>query len=119
MWSSWDYQLIANLPKTVLTALIINVIVIFIIYVTANTKLLKSVKPITKGIQDLSVGEPVQIKESGLLSEISANINRTSDILQSQKYQLRKRKLQERIGLQEFLMTSELRYLWLWGMQVN
>ena len=67
MWSSWDYQLIANLPKTVLTVLIINVIVIFIIYVTANTKLLKSVKPITKGIQDLSVGEPVQIKESGLL----------------------------------------------------
>lgn len=80
MWSSWDYQLIANLPKTVLTVLIINVIVIFIIYVTANTKLLKSIKPITKGIQDLSVGEPVQIKESGLLSEISANINRTSDI---------------------------------------
>lgn len=91
MWSSWDYQFIANLPKTVLTVLIINVIVIFIIYVTANTKLLKSVNPITKGIQDLSVGEPVQIKENGLLSEISANINRTSDILQSQKYQLRKK----------------------------
>lgn len=91
MWSSWDYQLIANLPKTFLTVLGINVIVIFIIYVTANTKLLKSVKPITKGIQDLSVGEPVQIKEIGLLSEISANINRTSDILQSQKYQLRKK----------------------------
>lgn len=91
MWPSWDYQLIAHLPKTALTVLGINVIVIFIIYVMANTKLLKSVKPITKGIQDLSVGEPVQIKESGLLSEISANINRTSDILQSQKYQLRKK----------------------------
>jgi two-component sensor histidine kinase len=91
MWSSWDYQLIANLPKTILTVLIINVIVIFIIYVTANTKLLKSVKPITKGIQDLSVGKPVQMKESGLLSEISANINHTSDILQSQNYQLRKK----------------------------
>ncbi len=91
MWSSWDYQLIANLPKTVFTIMIINLAVIFLIYFIANTKLLKSVKPITKGIQDLSVGEPVQIKESGLLSEISANINRTSDILQSQKYQLRKK----------------------------
>ncbi len=91
MWSSWDYQLIANLPKTILTVLIINVTLIFLIYVIANTKLLKSVKPITKGIQDLSVGEPVHIKESGLLSEISANINRTSDILQGQKYQLRKK----------------------------
>lgn len=91
MWSSWDYQLIANLPKTVLTVLTINIIVVFLIYVLANTKLLKSVKPITKGLQELSVGEPVRIKESGLLSEISANINRTSDILQSQKYQLRKK----------------------------
>lgn len=91
MWSSWDYQLIANLPKTVLTALLINVVLIFLIYMITNTKLLKSVKPITKGIQNLSVGEPVHIKESGLLSEISANINRASDILQGQKQQLRKK----------------------------
>ena len=91
MWPSWDYQLIANLPQTVLTILAINIIVIFVIYIIANTKLLKSIKPITKGIQDLSVGDPVQLKETGLLSEISANINRTSDILQGQKYQLRKR----------------------------
>lgn len=91
MWPSWDYQLIAGLPKTILSVLAVNVIVIFLIYVTANTSLLKSVKPITKGIQDLSVGEPVQMKESGLLSEISANINRASDIVQSQKNQLRKK----------------------------
>lgn len=91
MWPGWDYRLIADLPKIVLTVLIINVIVIFMIYATANAKLLKSVGPITKGIKDLSAGEPVRIKESGLLSEISANINRTSDILQNQKYQLRKK----------------------------
>lgn len=91
MWPSWDYQLIANLPKTVLIVLLINVTVIFIIYLIANAKLLKSVKPITKGIQDLSLGEPVQMKQSGLLSEISDNINRTSDILQEQKMQLKKK----------------------------
>lgn len=89
--ASWDYSLIVNSPQTILKVLIINVIVILLIYVIANTKLLKSVKPITKGIQDLSVGEPVHIRESGLLSEISANINRTSDILQGQKVQLRKK----------------------------
>ncbi len=89
--ASWDYSLIANAPYTILKVLIINVVLMLLIYVIANTKLLKSVKPITKGIQDLSVGEPVQIKEVGLLSEISANINRTSNILQGQKQQLRKK----------------------------
>lgn len=91
MWASWDYQLIDNLPKTALIVLAINVTAIFLIYIIANTRLLKSVKPITKGIQDLSLGEPVSLKERGLLSEISANINRTSDILQEQKFQLKKK----------------------------
>lgn len=88
---SWNYSLIANLPKTFLIVLFVNVVFIFLIYIIANIKLLKSVKPITKGIQDLSAGEPVHISETGVLSEISANINHTSDILQEQKEQLWKK----------------------------
>lgn len=88
---SWDYSLIADLPKTILTVLFINVILILAIYVIANMKLLKSIKPITKGIQDLSAGVSVHVSEKGVLSEISSNINRTSDILQKQKEQLRKK----------------------------
>ena len=49
--ASWDYSLIANLPQTALTVLLANVVLILVIYVIANMKLLKSVKPITKGIQ--------------------------------------------------------------------
>lgn len=89
--ASWDYSLIANSPQTALTVLLVNVVLILAIYVIANMKLLKSVKPITKGIQDLSAGERVYIPETGVLSEISANINRTSDILQKQQEQLRKK----------------------------
>lgn len=89
--ASWDYNLIANLPQTALKVLLVNVVLILAIYVIANMKLLKSVKPITKGIQDLSAGERVHIPEKGVLSEISANINRTSDILQKQQEQLRKK----------------------------
>lgn len=89
--ASWNYSLIANMPQTVLTVLLLNVVLILAIYVTANMKLLKSVKPITKGIQDLSAGDSVHIPETGILSEISSNINRTSDILQKQKEQLRKK----------------------------
>lgn len=89
--ASWDYSLIANLPQIVLNVLLINIVLILAIYLIANIKLLKSVKPITKGIQDLSVGEHVHIPETGVLSEISSNINHTSDILQEQKEQLRKK----------------------------
>lgn len=88
---SWNYSLIADLPKNFLIVLFVNIVFIFLIYLIANIKLLKSVKPITKGIQDLSAGEPVHISETGVLSEISSNINHTSDILQEQKEQLRKK----------------------------
>lgn len=83
--------MIASLPQTTLEVLLVNVIIVLAIYVIANMKLLKSVKPITKGIQDLSAGEPVHIPETGVLSEISANINQTSHILQKQQEQLRKK----------------------------
>ncbi len=91
MWPSWDYHLIANLPKTILSVLAINIALIFIIYVIANSKLLKSVKPIVSGIQALSTNAEVHIREKGLLSELAVNINKTSDILQTQNRQLRKR----------------------------
>lgn len=91
MWPSWDYNLISNLPKTILSALAINIALIFIIYVIANYKLLKSIKPIVSGIQALSANEEVHIREKGLLSELVVNINKTSDILQTQSRQLRKK----------------------------
>ena len=91
MWPSWDYNLISNLPKTVLSVFSINIALIFIIYVIANSKLLKSVKPIVSGIQALSTNEEVHLREKGLLSELAVNINKTSDILQTQSRQLRKK----------------------------
>lgn len=91
MWPSWDYKLIANLPKTILSVLAINIALIFVIYMIANSKLLKSVKPIVNGIRALSTNEEVHIKEKGLLSELAVNINKTSDILQTQSRQLRKK----------------------------
>ncbi len=91
MWPSWDYELIANLPRTVLAVLAANAAFIFLIYMVTNSKLLKSIKPIINGIQSLPMGEPVYIREKGLLSELAANINKTSEILQSQNYQLHRK----------------------------
>lgn len=89
--ANWDYDFIANLPKNILIALLINIVLIFLIYLVINSKLLRSIKPITNGIQDLSSGELVHIEEKGALSELAANINKTSVILQKQTEQLRKK----------------------------
>lgn len=89
--ASWNYNFFAHLPQIVLIVLAVNIAIILLIYMIANMKFLKPVKPITKGIQDLSIGEPVHIQEKGLLSDISANINRTSNILQEQRQQLKKK----------------------------
>lgn len=91
MYPNWDYYFIANLPKYILNALLVNALLIFLIYFIANLKLLRSVRPIAEGIQTLPTGEPVYIREKGLLSELAASINQTSEILKAQNYQLRKK----------------------------
>lgn len=78
----------------------------------ANSKLLKSVKPITNGIQALPSGEPVYVKEKGLLSDLAAKINQTSDILQNRSETCKERKQQEQTGFPESLTTFAHHFLW-------
>lgn len=89
--ASWDYHFIANIPKNTMLILVINFIFIFLIYAAVDSKLLHSIRPITNGIQNLSSGMPVCIKEKGVLSELAEKINQTSEILQKQAEQLRKK----------------------------
>ncbi|WP_032120952.1 sensor histidine kinase [Clostridium amazonitimonense] len=91
MYNSWDYNLIANFPKIALGVILGNILVIFLIYMIANTKLLKSVNPILKAIEELPNEKDVHIKEKGVLSEIATYINSTSDILQTKNSQLKKK----------------------------
>lgn len=89
--ANWDYDFIADLPKNVLAALGVNIAFIFLIYAVVNSRLLRSIKPITNGIQDLSCGTPVSIEEKGILSELAVMINKTSLILQEQAEKLRRK----------------------------
>lgn len=91
MWPSWDYDMIKYLPQTILLFLTANVILIFLIYLVTNTRLIRSVGPIIEGIRKLPEGQKIYIKEKGLLSELAMNINRTSEIIQSQKQELKKK----------------------------
>lgn len=88
---SWDYSFIANAPYIALGVIGVNILVIFLIYIIANTKMLKSIRPITTGIQALPDGERIIVKENGLLSELAVKINETSQILEEQRRNLRKK----------------------------
>ena len=87
--ATWNYRLIQNVPNFFLTFLISNIFFVFLIYIFSNSKLLKSVNPIIKGIQNLPKDNPVNIDEKGVLSELAKSINKTSEILQNQREQLR------------------------------
>lgn len=87
--ATWNYRLIQNVPNFFLIFLLSNIFFVFLIYIFSNSKLLKSVNPIIKGIQDLPKDKPVKIDEKGVLSELAKSINKTSEILQNQREQLR------------------------------
>lgn len=89
--ASWNYHFIANLPKNTIIILAVNIVLIFLIYAALDSKLLRSINPITNGIQDLSDGNPVCLKEKGLFCGLAEKINKTSEILQKQAEQLRKK----------------------------
>ncbi len=91
MYPSWDYQMIESAPMTVLMVFGGNILLVLLIYIGANSGLLRSVRPIVEGIRKLPEGEPVRLKEKGILSELAFHLNKTSEMLQSQKYQLRKK----------------------------
>ena len=91
MSPSWDYQFIANFPQIALIILFSNFLLIFIIYLGATGKLVKSVNPIVQGIRNLAAKKEVNLKEKGPLSELAMNINQTSQTLRLQERDLRKR----------------------------
>ena len=66
-------------------------LLIFIIYLGATGKLVKSVHPIVQGIRNLAAKKEVNLKEKGPLSELAMNINQTSQTLRLQERDLRKR----------------------------
>ena len=92
MYNTFSYDMIAHSPQIFLTFLLCNLAIIFFIYWGVNIQLLKSLKPILTGIQALPESEnDIHLKETGLLSEVSASINRAYELIRSQHYQLQKK----------------------------
>lgn len=91
LWNSFDYELIAHVPELVVVFLLANIAVIFVIYMAVTTGVLRSVKPIVRGIEALPGGEDVYVRERGLLSDLAAAINRASERLKAQERALKQR----------------------------
>lgn len=89
--NNFYYSFIKNIPLTILIFIAGNLLLIFLIYFAANSRLLRSVDPIVEGIEALPLEKNIVIKETGILSDIASCINKISDIIQDQKYQLKKR----------------------------
>lgn len=58
-----------------------NLLVLILAYVFVDHRMLRSLKGILGGIQKLSNGESVQVKENGIFANVASCLNRTSDIL--------------------------------------
>ncbi len=91
MWNTFDYDMIANLPQTVVIFLLFNLVIVFLIYLFAVSGVLRSVKPIIRGIEALPEGPEVYVKEKGLLSSLAVSLNRTAEKLRMQEYDLKKK----------------------------
>ncbi|TLQ41757.1 HAMP domain-containing histidine kinase [Ruoffia tabacinasalis] len=88
---TWDYSFISSIPQNAFLMLSVNIILIIIIYFSLTKKLINSIKPIVEAIKELSNNHKVELSENSLLTDIERQINRTSQILESQKYLIQKK----------------------------
>lgn len=91
--NSWNYGLIEDAPKLFVSFAAGNILVIFLLYMGANTKMFRSIRPILEGIEALPKEQDIHLQETGSLSEIAACVNRTSEMLRSKNYALRRKEM--------------------------
>lgn len=84
-------QLIQRLPAYCLLILTADLLLIFSVAALAGGRLYRAIRPILSGIRDLEKKEEIHLPETGMLSELSASLNKTSALLAEQEMKLKKR----------------------------
>lgn len=84
-------RLMEQLPAYGLLILTIDLLLIFSVAALAGGRLYKALRPIVNGIHDLEKKEEIHLPETGMLSEVSASLNKTSAILNEQEQKLTQR----------------------------
>lgn len=90
LWNAFDYDIIAGMPRMVLSFLGMNAVLIFVIYMVLATGILRSVKPVVQGMEALPERD-VHVREKGFLAEVAAAVNRVNEKLRAQERSLRKK----------------------------
>lgn len=91
MWNAFDYQMIAGMPKTIVVFFLANIVALLVIYLVVVSGTLRPIRPLIRGIQALPEGQDVYIKEKGLFSSLAKSVNRASEKLRTQEYELKKK----------------------------
>lgn len=84
-------QLVEQLPAYGLLILTIDLLLIFSLAALAGGRLYKALRPIVNGIRDLEKKDQVHLPETGMLSELSVSLNKTSALLAEQAEKLAQR----------------------------
>jgi len=84
-------QLTRRLPAYCLLILTVDLLLIFSVAALAGGRLYKAIRPILDGIRNLEKKEEIHLQESGMLSELSASLNKTSALLAEQEEKLTQR----------------------------
>lgn len=95
--SVWKYPVefpegfMRNLGKYFRIALGVNLLVVICAILFLGFRYYKSLLPLTKGIFELSSNHRVELSEKGVTAQLTAQVNRTSNLLEQQRKALNKR----------------------------
>lgn len=95
--SEWKYgmevplKVMDNIRVWIPAVLILNGAAAVLLSLLFGLRLFRSLKPLTKGIEDMAEKRPVKLSTRGLLGDLAAGINKTSAQLTKQEAALNKR----------------------------
>ena len=85
--ASW----VSSLPLKTVSLLGINIALAILLSLIIGSRLIRSIRPLTQGIQDLAEDREVYIEPKGVLANLAQSVNRTSTLLQQKNESLRSR----------------------------
>lgn len=86
-----DIRFYRKLPQMFYLLLLFNLFLIAGLALLFGFRFYRSLRPVAKGIEQLSSQEEIHLPEKGMVSDLTRQLNQTSAILQSQNEQLQKR----------------------------
>lgn len=82
---------VSSLPLKIMWMFVVNIVLALLLSLFIGSKLIRSIRPLTQGIQSLAEEQKVYIEPKGVLSNLAESVNRTSTLLQQKNDSLKSR----------------------------